>query len=303
MFPEMRWPESRRKIFEREEQGGLGGGTYGVDGTGGPHTREPLIRRAAWAFARLKEAEGVMDYDNVCTGVLEGEVQSAPRAELIAIEEVLKEVKKEERLEVVSDHWNHVKAWRMGKAHCMALANSDVWWSIWKELREREGSFSLVWCPSHTAEDKSKAEKWTGLLQPERVYINDVVDKKAGKRGEEEQQPEHVVKACKELIEKASNIVERNALIAIRTSEEHKEERVEKVRLTKEQKRLAAVQRLMAASEHRWRAGQSDYWRCTRCWAKARKGTNNDDSGFHVAVQGKEMGRSEGTLQQIERRV
>ena len=157
-------PEQRGKVVLRcEKPGELPGGTYGVDGSGGVFSSSKLLRRVAWSFARLEVlADGHFGWSNACTGIGDGGLQTTPRAELLAIIELMREVRKDQELLVVSDHANHVKAFARGRDYSLRLNNADLWWELWGLHAERTVDMSMLHCPPTGARSPRSSIRLTG---------------------------------------------------------------------------------------------------------------------------------------------
>ena len=102
--------------------------------------------RASWAF----HCPGPPILE--LSGTLPGFFQTVPRAELYAICMAVQH--SQPPLCVVTDHYNHVLKWEKGIQQVLVEYDSpllDLWHWLHRLLREwPEGSFRMVWVPSHT---------------------------------------------------------------------------------------------------------------------------------------------------------
>eukprot|EP00959_Pyramimonas_sp_CCMP1952_P037192 778043-Pyramimonas_sp.AAC.1 len=70
-------------------------------------------------------------------------MQTAPRAELLGLIEVLRALRQDEELTILSDHTNHVRAYARGWHHCVKLENADLWYEFWRLADARPAPLTL----------------------------------------------------------------------------------------------------------------------------------------------------------------
>jgi len=89
---------------QQQEEDPDGNAVFCTDGSGG-HAKEKGLRRCGWAYACIAKGKLV----HFVAGPLPGEHQSVPRAELYAIVALLESSSGPKRLQIWSDHANHVR--------------------------------------------------------------------------------------------------------------------------------------------------------------------------------------------------
>ena len=113
-------------------------GSIFTDGSGRMLKDVMELCRCGWGAAFLRD----LKLHAGCWGNLPGDIQTAPRAELYAIWFVLH--RGTTPLFIYTDHDNHVKAIRDGKAHCLRwnAPHLDLWKKIWVEI-DRLGEYLM----------------------------------------------------------------------------------------------------------------------------------------------------------------
>jgi ribonuclease HI len=152
---------------------------YFTDGSGGPHSSVPSIRRCGYGIAVLKPAKNSPAEHEFSWGafaVLPGRKQTVPRAELEAIVAVLRHHKHGTEVRVVSDSELNVKLYLAGPAAGARTVNSDMWAEFW-QLHCNFRLVDIAWCKGHAGESELR----TGRISLHHLVGNSCADALAGR--------------------------------------------------------------------------------------------------------------------------
>lgn len=133
------------------DQGELG--IY-LDGSGGPHGSEPLLRRCGWGYVLIiVNNEGQPQVAYARFGTLPGDqgLQTVPRSEMRAGIEAARDLPGPLRL--FSDCSTFVRGHSMGAHLTSGLANDDLWEEWWAVLLARQHPVSLTKVKAHATKD------------------------------------------------------------------------------------------------------------------------------------------------------
>ena len=126
-------------------------------------------------------------------GPLNGEHQSTPRAELEAIAIVLEHA--DPPICIVTDHQNHVKAFKKGRRHCCKITSPmlDIWLRIWNQVdRLGHPNVRMRWVPSH--QQAHDNETWQQRVDRR---VNQAADNYADRGGNVHDLPKETAKEVK----------------------------------------------------------------------------------------------------------
>ena len=136
-------------------------GTYYTDGSGGPFSSVPLLRRCAVGVARISVQEQGLSFDWGAHSNLPTNSQSEHticRAELFCWILVASRAPRG-CIEIISDSWTNIQIYRKqqdaGGVAPLEHDNSDLWRVLCHLLHQRSGgiaSFSVKWVKSHLVE-------------------------------------------------------------------------------------------------------------------------------------------------------
>ena len=132
-------------------------GTIFTDGSGIKNKHWKKLDRAGWGYA-------VMNGDVFVGGKygpVQGQLQTVPRSELIAILKVLEDCTLP--VAIHTDHKNHVQSYKRGKGYCLRwnAPHLDIWLKIWQEidrLDPQEGELTLKWVKAHTSARRDESD-------------------------------------------------------------------------------------------------------------------------------------------------
>lgn len=236
----------------------LRGGVYATDGSGGKYSQDPLLRRCGWAWVQMIEGKpGFAKF-----GCLEGPKQSVPRAELVAVAEVVRETVGD--VEVLTDHLNIVKGFRKGASATALADNSDLWEELWAAVGQHQGTVRVTKVPAHA--DTVQKVIAAGLDEwPDALVGNFVADALSGRAAYEAEVASEAAKAVKALREKATLILRRIAAITREISKLPRERHREVV---PPRTRLAPGMKLSRAKQETTHQVTSlgRRWRCVSCY-------------------------------------
>jgi hypothetical protein len=152
----------------------LHNGIYATDGSGGRLAKYPRLRRCGWCWVQVSfdQTHSLSDrYGHIGYGNVEGNLQTVPRAELIAILQCLKATTG--TATIYTDHLNHVKRHRAGPG-IFGMGNDDLWEEFWSLAEGR--LIQLIKVKAHA----KVADVAEGLLENEIFVGNEVADQLSG---------------------------------------------------------------------------------------------------------------------------
>ena len=226
-------------------------GTWHSDGSGGEHTRDPLLRRAAWSLVWLGSEQEQFEYKGAWLAALDGENQTVNRAELMPAIVFAEHTRGPARLH--SDSAYLVNGFHKGYHLEPPKKNGDLWWRLGQALRNRQGSFTIAKVKAH--QEVEQVQPTTKALQE---YIgNAYADALAGRAATMAQLDPELVATYQLRMGTAMQIIRR-----IGTALESYLEMVPKRNLQQQREqqkagrhrdgsgRITMKQRLKAASKH-----------------------------------------------------
>ena len=108
-----------------------------------------MLRRVAFASARLDAVGDLFCWSHGVTWPVGGKRQTVPRAELAGLIGIARRSRTFEPLAPACDHVNHVNAFHEGRRRAHRLTNADVCWEFWHLFDWLTAETRLVLCPSH----------------------------------------------------------------------------------------------------------------------------------------------------------
>ena len=240
----------------------LSGGFFASDGSGGKFSSDPQLRRCGWAWVQLDPARPFQVGWNRF-GALHGDRQTVPRAELVAILDLL--AKTSGDIVIYTDHLNIVKGFAKGKSWTTRSENSDLWDEFWELSKEGGRRITLLKVPAHL-DDPQKIREAMESLGPEVIVGNHVADALAGRAASASEVPSEAVAELNRLREKAAKIIRRAVVIGLAASSLPKEP--DRMLRPEPKRRRRAVMGLQAAkrtSSHSVVPLGDRRWRCTKC--------------------------------------
>ena len=172
----------------RYPPGGWSSGVYFTDGSGGPYSSYPSIRRCGVGICVIDMNADFHnpDADPLIWGAylaLPGPLQTVPRSELYAVM-VIVERASVGLFEVRSDAKIIVDLYARGRAACLSAEHSDLWRRIWSILDRGVVILRLVWVKGHS-DEFAIAEQY--MVEPVNVFGNTYADALADRAAEEHQ--------------------------------------------------------------------------------------------------------------------
>ena len=126
-----------------------GSGTYYGDGSGGPYSSHPTIRRCGTGLAVINIA-GELSYG--LSANLPGLIQTVPRSEYFALLCLVRLARESSVLLFVTDHLPLVKAYNKGRSFAVQTLNGDLFQEIFLHISGKSLQLTLKWVPSHLAD-------------------------------------------------------------------------------------------------------------------------------------------------------
>jgi hypothetical protein len=156
----------------------------GTDGSGGPHGRDPRLRRVGWG---LVVCSADLQPLGIAFGGVPDQQQSVPRAELYAILKLA--VMTQGSLTAVVDADYVCKGFHAGR-HGQHESHHDLWRQLWQRLETREGSFQVCKVRSHLQAEHIV----TGSICGWQFYLNAIADSLADRAAVLAQLPPSIVR-------------------------------------------------------------------------------------------------------------
>ena len=140
-------------------------GRYYSDASGGEHNSYPLLRRCGFGIVRMRE--GLDDKELQCVnapedavtfgafGVLPGEKQTVPRAELYAILEIIINLLPNAAVEICSDSKVNIDLYQAGEEQAVKSANSDLWTHMFELICVKSLNVQLRCVKGHATVENS----------------------------------------------------------------------------------------------------------------------------------------------------
>ena len=232
----------------------LGPAVYCTDGSGGARSQDPMLRRCGWGWVQTSPAGwGWASY-----GPLEGSSQSVPRAEMVAVIQVVRATTGD--ISIYTDHANIVSGMAKGHVRCAFLSNSDLWEDIWAAVRTHAGSVSVFKVPAHADVDAVL----TSDVPREAIVGNYVADAVADRGAKMAELPDNVVQDYMAVQRTAELVLHRVVAVTVAAASVHKNP-LRNIRPPSA--RPQPLRRLKQARRHTAHSvvAVARAWRCTQC--------------------------------------
>ena len=252
----------------------------GTDGSGGKHSRDPMLRRCGCAFVILN-----MHGDLVFSirGPIAG-LQTVPRAELTALCLLLESTSG--FVPVVTDSKYVFDGFHAGP-NVARTCNKDLWDRLWAAYRKRVDIIKLDWTPSH----KNESSVVSGQIGLWQYLANLLADHMADAAAANFQVDDNVAETINSLFARAASV--RRRLVEVHriwfgydhsnfkyTEDVHllQERDVKRARVDVDIKARnnpqSEISTLLAASNHKVRTSTKE-WTCIKCWARCDSRTSS----------------------------
>ncbi len=187
----------------------IAGGEIYSDGSGGRDTKDVRLRRCGYGYALILDSGGSHELVAGAYGPLPGEVQTVPRAELMAVVSLLRRCRRAFRnIRVHVDCKYVVRGWTGGKDN-KPRSNRDLWDDLWAIVAQVFVRVQLVKVRPHVT-DRHVAEVIATAMD---TYGNEMADHLAALGARAHEVPTATVRQVKYLDSKVRRIQER--LVAV----------------------------------------------------------------------------------------
>lgn len=135
-------------------------GYYFGDGSGGPYSKYPTLRRCGVGLHYVNEnKEPVFN----CWQALPGGEQTVPRAELFALALAVEHIELCGVIDFFTDSLITANTYNKGPSRAKVAAHDDLWCQLFRSIKNKNLSVRVYWMPSHTDTQPDKKKKGTQL--------------------------------------------------------------------------------------------------------------------------------------------